>query len=139
MLRLISSECSVQEVTGTASKGSYNLETGVICVNADYDYMQKAKTFLHEYAHAMDFKMRPDMDIKKNVRELVAESVAFVVAKCLEFDTSCYSISCINSWLKDTEELKSVAETIQKISSCIINKISESEDKVNCTKEVQND
>ena len=97
----ISTEHPVQEVTGTASKGSYNLATGVISVRSDVEYLQKIKTILHEYAHAIDFAMHPEEDISRNRRELIAESVAYVVSMRLGLDTSRYSISYIKSWLKD--------------------------------------
>lgn len=124
----ISTEHTVTEVTGTASKGSYNLDTGSICVRADLDYLQKIKTLLHEYAHALDFKMHPESDVSRNRRELIAESVAFVVAMRLGLDTSSYSMSYIKSWLKDAEELKIIADTVQKVSARIINKLAESSD-----------
>ena len=47
LLAFISTEHIVTEVTGTVSKGSYNLDTGIICVRADLDYLQKIKTLLH--------------------------------------------------------------------------------------------
>ena len=97
----ISTEHPVQEVTGTASKGSYNLATGVISVRSDVEYLQKIKTLLHEFAHAIDFAMHPEEDISRNRRELIAESVAYVVSMRLGLDTSRYSISYIKSWLKD--------------------------------------
>lgn len=122
---VISQEHLVLEVTGTTSKGAYNLETGFISINADYDYVQRIKTLLHEYTHAVDFTMNPAEDIKKNVRELVAESVAFVVMQYMGFDTSSYSIGYIKSWMKDAEELKNVAATVQKIASNIIDKLLE--------------
>lgn len=59
----ISMEHPVQEVTGTASKGSYNLETGVICVRSDVEYLQKIKTILHEYAHSIDFAVNADLKL----------------------------------------------------------------------------
>lgn len=124
----ISKEHTVTEVTGTASKGSYNLDTGVICVRGDLDYLQRIKTLLHEYAHALDFKMHPEPDVSRNRRELIAESVAFVVAMRLGLDTSSYSMSYIKSWLKDAEELKIIADTVQKVSARIINKLAESSD-----------
>ena len=72
LLAFISTEHTVKEVAGTASKGSYNLDTGVICVRADLEYLQKIKTLLHEYAHAIDFKMHPEPDVSRNRRELIA-------------------------------------------------------------------
>lgn len=128
LVAFISTEHEVKEVTGTASKGSYNLDTGVICVRGDLDYLQRIKTLLHEYAHALDFKMHPETDVSRNRRELIAESVAFVVAMRLGLDTSSYSMSYIKSWLKDADELKVIADTVQKVSARIINNLAESSD-----------
>ena len=128
LVRFISTEHQVKEVTGTASKGSYNLDTGVICVRGDLEYLQRIKTLLHEYAHALDFKMHPEPDVSRNRRELIAESVAFVVAMRLGLDTSPYSMSYIKSWLKDVDELKIIADTVQKVSALIINNLAESSD-----------
>lgn len=125
---IVSQEHLVLEVTGMASKGSYNLETGFISINVDYDYLQRIKTLLHEYAHAVDYAMNPEKDIKKNVRELVAESVAFVVMQYMGFDTSAYSIGYIKSWSKDVEELKTVVVTVQKIACRIIDKVESQEE-----------
>ena len=128
LLAFISTEHTVKEVAGTASKGSYNLDTGVICVRSDLEYLQKIKTLLHEYAHAIDFKMHPEPDVSRNRRELIAESVAFVVSMRLGLDTSSYSMSYIKSWLKDADELKIIADTVQKVSARIINNLAESSD-----------
>lgn len=125
---VISQEHLVLEVSGTVPKGSYNIETGIISINTDCDYLQRIKTLLHEYAHAVDFTMNPAEDIKKNIRELVAESVAFVVMQYMGFDTSSYSIGYIKSWLKDAEELKNVAATVQKIACRIIDKMESQEE-----------
>ena len=124
----ISTKHKVTEVTATASKGSYNLETGDICVRADLEYLQKIKTILHEYAHAIDFTMHPEPDVSRNRRELIAESVAFVVSLRLGLDTSSYSMGYIKSWLKDTDELKIIADTVQKVSAHIINNLAEYSD-----------
>ena len=128
LLAVISKEHTVKEILGTASKGSYNLDTRVISVRADLEYLQKIKTLLHEYAHAIDFTMHPEADIQRNRRELIAESVAFVVALRLGLDTSSYSMSYIQSWLKDKDELKLIADAVQKVSAHIINQLAESED-----------
>ena len=124
----ISREHTIEEVTGTASKGSFNLESKVISVRSDLEYLQKVKTLLHEYAHLKDFEMHPEEDISRNRRELIAESVAFVVSLRLGLDTSRYSMSYIQSWLKDKDELKQIADTVQKISYHIIAELAESSD-----------
>lgn len=124
----ISMEHPVQEVMGATAKGSYHLETGVICVRADMEHLQKIKTLLHEYAHSLDFAMHPEEDISRNRRELVAESVAFVVSMRLGLDTSRYSVGYIKSWLRDKDELKVVADTIQKVAARIIHNLAGSSD-----------
>lgn len=128
LVAFISTEHQIKEVTGTASKGSYNLDTGIISIRGDLEYLQRIKTLLHEYAHALDFDMHPEEDVSRNRRELIAESVAFVVALRLGLDTSSYSMSYIKSWLKDTDELRIIADTVQKVSAKIINNLAESED-----------
>ena len=128
LLNVISQEHCVQEVSGTASKGSFNLETEVISIRGDLEYLQKIKTLLHEYAHLLDFKMHPEDDISRNRRELIAESVAFIVSLRLGLDTSRYSMSYIKSWLKDKEELKIIADSVQKIAYTIITELAESSD-----------
>lgn len=57
-----------------------------------------------------------------------AESVAFVVSMRLGLDTSRYSVGYIKSWLKDKDELKIVADTVQKVAAKIINNLAESSD-----------
>ena len=125
---VISKGHCVQEVSGTASKGSFNLETKVISIREDLEYLQKIKTLLHEYAHLLDFQMHPEDDISRNRRELIAESVAFIVSLRLGLDTSRYSMSYIKSWLKDKEELKIIADSVQKIAYTIITELAESSD-----------
>ena len=125
---VISKGHCVQEVSGTASKGSFNLETKVISIRDDLEYLQKIKTLLHEYAHLLDFEMHPEDDISRHRRELIAESVAFIVSLRLGLDTSRYSMSYIKSWLKDKEELKIIADSVQKIAYTIITELAESSD-----------
>ena len=119
----ISARQPFEEVAGIAPKGSYSIDTGVIRVRSDLDYVQKIKTILHEYAHCVDFAMNPDKEISRNKRELVAESAAFVVSLRLGIDTSSYSMSYLKTWLKDKGELKEIAGTVQKVAAAIINEL----------------
>lgn len=125
---VLSKEFTINEVVGTSSKGSFNRESGIITVRSDLEYLQRVKTLLHELAHAYDFELNPGEDIPRNRRELIAESVSFVVSMRLGLDTSSYSISYIKSWLKDTDELKAIADTVQKVSCKIIKMLAESND-----------
>lgn len=130
---VISQEYTVKEVIGIAAngsaKGSYNRSTGIISIRGDLEAVQKCKTILHELAHAEDFKLNPDdEDIPRNKRELIAESVAFVLSSRLGLDVSRYSTGYIKSWMKDENELISVADTVQRVSAAIIDKLAQSED-----------
>lgn len=130
---VISQEYTVKEVIGIAAngsaKGSYNRSTGIISIRGDLEAVQKCKTILHELAHAVDFNLNPDdEDIPRNKRELIAESVAFVLSNRLGLDTSRYSTGYIKSWMKDENELISVADTVQRVSAAIIDKLAQSED-----------
>lgn len=122
-------------MTGTASKGSFNLESKVVSVRADMEYLQKAKTILHEYSHYWDFELNPDENISRNLREITAESCAFVISARLGLDTSRYSMSYIQSWLKNKDELRIVADSVQRISYKIINELAESMDFAFCLQE----
>ncbi len=125
---VISKEFVVHEVTGTAIKGSYNLKTKEITIRSDLEYLQRIKTLLHETAHAYDFELNPEDDIPRNRREILAESVSFVVSMRLGLDTSSYSMPYIQSWIKEIDDVKIVADTVQKVSCRIINMLAESED-----------
>ncbi len=118
----------IREVTGTASKGSYNISTGIISIRSDLEALQRIKTLLHEYGHAVDFSMNPDENISRPHRELVAESVAYIVASRLGLDTSRYTSGYLASWGGEAGELAVVADTAQKVAMKIIDTLAESED-----------
>ena len=128
LLKYVSNQYQVEEVAGISAKGSYNIETQVITVRSDLQYQQKIKSLLHEFSHAIDFSLHPDMTIARNKRELIAESCAFVVCLRLGIDTSSYSFSYLKSWLKDPKELGEIADCVQKISYKIISELAESSD-----------
>ena len=113
------------EETASGTKGAFNTETGIIYVRSDLDDIQKIKTLLHEFAHCVDFEMRPDKDISRNRRELVAESVAFIVSLHLGIDTSAYSMGYLKTWMVEKDEMKAVSEIIQKVSAYIIDELGE--------------
>ena len=113
---LISKEHFIKEVEGTSSKGSFNLDSQEICIRSDLSYLQKIKTILHEYAHAQDFSTNPSEDVSRTQRELVAESVAFILCNIMGLNTSSYSFLYLHSWDRSNEELKSVIDAIQKLS-----------------------
>lgn len=121
MKAYIGTKHHIEEVVGTASKGSFNLVSGDICIRKDLDALQKIKTLIHEYAHSIDHEINPSKDIPINHRELVAESTAFVVSSALGYDTSDYSFGYLNSWSHaNKDNIKKVADAIQKVACRII-------------------
>ena len=128
VLAVVSKEYPVTEVFKTASKGSYNLETKQICVRGDMEYLQRLKSLCHEYAHAIHFMLRPEDDLSRAGRELVAEASAFVICNRLGADTADYSISYLKSWMSESGDLKKVMDDIQKVSYTILTKLAESQD-----------
>ena len=128
VLAVVSKEYPVKEVFKTASKGSYNLETKQICVRGDMEYLQRLKSLCHEYAHAIHFMLRPEDDLSRAGRELVAEASAFVVCNRLGADTADYSISYLKSWMSESGDLRKVMDDIQKVSYTILTKLAESQD-----------
>lgn len=97
------------------AKGYYNKIDNFIALNINNELNQNAKTLVHEYAH---YKIHKQTDKDRNTKEVEAESVAYIVNKYFNFDTSEYSFGYIAGWSKSKElkELKASAETIQKTS-----------------------
>ena len=116
---LVERTCHVEE-TKEGPKGSFSLESGAISVCGRLEPRQKVKTLLHEYAHAMDYKRNPGGTLSRNRRELVAESVAYVVCSWLGIDTSEYSFGYLKTWDDGKDTLKTASDAIQKISMEII-------------------
>jgi hypothetical protein len=79
----------------------------------------RAKTALHECGHMLlhadveTGQRAADGPESRNVQELEAESVAYVVAGALGLDTSTYSIGYLASWSKD--DSKAVAATAERV------------------------
>lgn len=72
--------------------------------------------------------MNPDENISRSHRELVAESVAYIVASRLGLDTRRYTSGYLASWSGEAGELAIVADTAQKVAMKIIDTLAESLD-----------
>lgn len=107
------------------ANGYYHLVEKYIAVLSTNSQAQKTETLIHEWAHGIlhgninDEKDRPN----KMVRELEADSVAFIVCHHLGLDTSDYSFGYLAGWgqgEKAVEEIKKSGERIQKASQEIL-------------------
>lgn len=103
-----------------------------IIIDSSLSEIQTVKTLIHEIAHSRlhSSKSTEKSEKKKtrDQRELEAESVAFIVCSYFNLDTSDYSFPYILSWSaeKFREILKDSMSDIQKVSSYIIEKTTES-------------
>ncbi len=89
----------------------------LIWVRPDVAQDQRTKTLLHEIAHALAH-IRGASDA-----EVMAESVAYVVASHFGFDTGARSFPYVAVWAKDVKVLKSNLETIRKVGKEMIDGI----------------
>lgn len=87
-----------------------------IVVSDRNDEAQQAKTIAHEIAHVM-LKHGVERDQGRHIREIEAESVAFVVLGALGFDTSAYSFGYVGGWSEfDGEKIASVRDRVVTVS-----------------------
>ena len=105
------------------AKGYCNPGLRKIMIKENMSEMQTIKTLLHEIAHA---ELHTTKDGKsRSVKEIEAESVAFIVTSYYGIDTSDYSFGYVAGWSsdKELEELKDSLNIIQKAASILIDKI----------------
>lgn len=94
-----------------------------IKVKENMSEVQTIKTLLHEIAHA---ELHTSKDGKsRSVKEVEAESIAFIVSNYYGIDTADYSFGYLAGWSSDKElgELKESLDTIQKTAASLIDKI----------------
>lgn len=107
-------------------------DTPCIIVDSSLSELQTVKTLIHEIAHSrLHSSKHTGKSEKKKTREqkeLEAESVAYIVCSYFNLDTSDYSFPYILSWSSERfrEILKDSMSDIQKVSSYIIEKTTES-------------
>ena len=86
-----------------------------VVLDADLSREQMAKTLIHETAHVLLGHTEDMGEYTKHrgLMETEAESVAYIVAGLIGFDTSAYSIGYIAGWANgDTELIKSTAARV---------------------------
>ena len=123
---------SYEKIKGKAN-GCYTEEPSPhIIISDSLSEIQTIKTLIHEIAHSrLHGSKTTGKEEKKKTRdqrELEAESVAFIVCSYFNLDTSDYSFPYILSWSSERfrEILKDSMSDIQKVSSYIIEKTTES-------------
>ncbi|XZL95924.1 LPD25 domain-containing protein (plasmid) [Clostridium perfringens] len=108
-----------EDIKGGA-KGYYSYTDNRISINNGMSEVQTLKTLIHELAHSRLHTMNDHKE--NNKKELEAESVAYIVTKHFDIDTSDYSFGYLASWSKDKElsDFKDCLKTIQKEADNLI-------------------
>jgi len=109
--------------TGNA-KGCYHPLDNWIMIKPGMSDNQTAKTLAHEYTHSLlhSGKCEKPADLK----EIEAESTAFIVCNYFGLETNEYSFEYLAAWSRgrDKKEIRDLGELIQKTAARIIDEIS---------------
>lgn len=104
--------------------GSYNRLENAIRIAEGMSEAQTFKTLVHEIAHSLlhcqDNEHRND---SKELREVQAEGVAYIVCHALGIDAGDYSFGYIAGWGEDTKAILNELSTIQQTASAILDKV----------------
>lgn len=123
---------TVQEIPGGANGFATADGTRQIVIDEALEPAARAKTLLHETAHALLHCELPEEErevMGRAAREVEAESVAYVVAGSLGVDTSAYSIDYLASWSPaDTHLIRASAARVLKAAHEIIDALTPAED-----------
>jgi hypothetical protein len=109
-----------EAIAASARNGYADFEQRLVVVRDDLSGAQAAKTLIHELAHVL---LHQDTDLsEREVAEVEAESVAFVVCSSLGLDTSDYSFPYVARWGGgDAEVVAATAERVIGAARDILN------------------
>ncbi len=131
-----------KKVKGSAL-GYYQMTDKNIVIEKDLSEVMKCKTGIHELTHALlhdrDNGLEKASLPMRDVKEIEAESVAYVVCQYYGINSSEYSFGYIAGWASDKnlEELKASMETIRQASQIIIAGIDRELDSIKQEKHIQ--
>ena len=103
--------------------GYYHIEEKRIVIRRDLTADQKAKTCVHEIAHATMHLRGLDKNLSREEQELVAESVAFVVCGEHGLDSSDYTFGYLASWKGDEKKMQEIGAVVMEVAVGVINAI----------------
>lgn len=111
-------------------KGAYYPVDNKIRIKPNLSDNQSAKTLAHEYAHSLLHSGKCEKP--RDLKEIEAESVAFIVCNYFGLETNEYSFEYLASWShgREKEEVKKLGMLIQKTAADIIDEISKAEGEI---------
>ena len=118
------SDIEFAQITGGA-KGYFAPLENEIKVKEGMDQAQTFKTLVHETVHSRLHNLESDLhNEQQNIKEIQAESCAYIVCNHFGVDTSDYSFPYVSSWASmKVEDVKDNMELIKKTSDSLINSI----------------
>lgn len=126
-LRRLESYAQSQNITvlktsfANTALGSFHYRSKTIRLRDDLPPLQQTKTLIHELAHALMHKK--DDNKPRHIKELEAESTAFLVCDSLGLDSSSYSFPYLSCWEDDPSEILPAAERACKVADEILEAI----------------
>ena len=107
-------------------RGYYDRKAHRIAIYADLPTMEKASVLLHERAHSILHQSEEAAEWPSEIKELEAESVAYIVLRMLGFESGDRSFVYLAGWSrgKDTiEKIRTLANRVKAAADQIIKEI----------------
>ena len=130
------------ETLDSGANGDTTHSQGRIRVVASNSDAQQAKTLAHEIGHALlhDPGVEATKDLERGLKELEAESAAYVICTALGMDTSDYSFGYVAGWAGGAPEaiqgIKASTGRIQKAATAVLKTFEVEESVVEATNDV---
>ena len=105
------------------ANGYYSRVTDEIVLQSGMSQKMTIKTLVHEIAHSI---LHSDafIEIPRSIKEMQAESVAYMVCKQIGIDTDEYTFEYVASWASgDTKKLSEQMDICRKTSDMIVGKL----------------
>lgn len=122
------------EILANGAKGYYHSKEHYIVLDTDRSYDEKFKTLIHEYAHSKlhrfnenDLPKDVSPSVLKAIKEIEAESTAYIVCKYYGLDTSDYSIGYMGGYATSLDEntIKQHIKNVKENATETINEIND--------------
>jgi antirestriction protein ArdC len=126
----------------SGANGDTTHSEGRIRVVSTNSEAQQAKTLAHEIGHALlhDPGVEATKDLERGLKELEAESTAYVICTALGMDTSDYSFGYVAGWAggapEATQGIKASTGRIQKAATAVLKTFEVEEPAVEATNDV---
>ncbi|MFI5034995.1 MAG: pentapeptide repeat-containing protein [Acidimicrobiales bacterium] len=114
------------QLLASGANGDTSHSEGRIRVVSSNSEAQRAKTLAHEIGHALlhDPGVEATKELARGLKELEAESTAYVICAALGMDTSDYSFGYVAGWAGDAAEaiqgIKASTWRIQKAAKAVL-------------------